>query len=100
MGLLLRKSRLSNKWAGQDSKRAPRALFCLHGVKLPRKAWEITARHKRQGTNMKFNDGSKALPDEISTALTISEAGMQEPCPSLSMLETLISPATTAKDMQ
>lgn len=100
MGLLLRKSRLSNKWAGQDSKRAPRVLFCLHGVKLPRKAWEITARHKRQGSHMKFNDGSKALPDEISTALTISEAGMQEPCPSLSMLETLISPATTAKDMQ
>lgn len=100
MGPLLRKSRLSNKWAGQDRKRAPRALFCLHGVKLPRKAWEITARYKRQGSHMKFNDGSKALPDEISTALTISEAGMQEPCPSLSMLETLISPATTAKDMQ
>lgn len=59
MGLLLRKSRLSNKWAGQDSKRAPRVLFCLHGVKLPRKAWEITARHKRQGSHMKFTMGRK-----------------------------------------
>lgn len=58
MDPLLRKSRLSNKWAGQDTK-GPRALFCLHGVKLPRKAWEITARHKRQGSHMKFTMGRK-----------------------------------------
>lgn len=80
MGLLLRKSRLSNKWAGQDSKRAP-------GSFLP--AWSQAAskgmgnHREAQETRQPYeiHDGLKALPDEISTALTISEAGIQEPCP-------------------